>query len=138
MKTPENEGRRGVGMITMSDVAADKIKEILNAEGVPNHSLRVVANEGGCCGPTYEIMIDETSGEGDTVVEKNGARLFVDASTAKVLDGAVLGFASDEEGEGFTLGFPNGAPAGDGCGCGQESPKRGGACGPSSGGCGCS
>src|SRR3990172_7522155 len=104
-------------MITISEVAAGKIKEILNAEGVPNHGLRVSAAAGGCCGPSYEIMIDDKSGDGDTVVEKNGARLFVDESTAKVLEGAELGFVSDERGEGFVLGFPNGAPAGAGGSC---------------------
>ena len=80
-------------MITISEVAADKIKEILKAEGVPNHALRVTTAGGGCgCGPSYEIMIDDKTGDGDTVVEKNGARLFVDASTAKSLAGAELGF----------------------------------------------
>jgi len=127
-------------MITMSELAADKIKEILEAEGVPNHALRVTTAGGGCgCGPSYEIMIDDKTGDGDTVVEKNGARLFVDASTAKTLAGAELGFVSDERGEGFAIGFPNGAPSGSSCGCGggeEDSKPKGGGCG--SGGCGCS
>jgi iron-sulfur cluster assembly protein len=126
-------------MITISDIASDKIKEILKAEGVPNHGLRVSASGGGCCGPSYEIMIDDKAGDGDTVVEKNGAKLFVDASTAKTIDGAELGFISDERGEGFVLGFPNGAPSGGSCGCGgggESSKPSGGGCG--SGGCGCS
>lgn len=125
-------------MITISDLAVDKIKEILKAEGVPNHGLRVAAAGGGCCGPSYEIMIDDKAGDGDTVVEQNGAKLYVDESTAKTLDGAELGFISDERGEGFVIGFPNGAPAGGSCGCGGEEskPHSGGGCG--SGGCGCS
>jgi len=125
-------------MITISDVAADKIKEILKAEGLPNHGLRVSAGGGGCCGPSYEIMIDDKAGDGDTVVEKNGAKLFIDESTAKTIAGAELGFISDERGEGFVIGFPNGAPSGGSCGCGTEEtkPSRGGGCG--SGGCGCS
>jgi iron-sulfur cluster assembly protein len=126
-------------MITISDVAVDKIKEILKAEGVPNHGLRVATAGGGCCGPSYEIMIDDKAGDGDTVVEQNGAKLYVDESTAKTLDGAELGFISDERGEGFVIGFPNGAPAGGSCGCGTEESKPksgGGGCG--AGGCGCS
>ncbi len=128
-------------MITISDSAADKIKEVLKAEGLPNHGLRVTSGDGGCCGPSYEIMIDDKAGDGDMVVEKSGAKLYVDASTAKVLDGAELGFISDERGEGFVLGFPNGAPAGGSCGCGSgeepgHSHGHGGGCG--SGGCGCS
>jgi iron-sulfur cluster assembly accessory protein len=125
-------------MITISDVAADKIKEILKAEGVPSHALRVVAGEGSCCGSSYEIMIDEKTGDGDIVVEKNGAKLFVDVSTAKALDGAELSFVSDERGDGFVLGFPNGMPEDGSCGCGEDKAKSSGGCGSSSGGCGCS
>src|SRR5512147_2196143 len=124
-------------MITISDVAAEKIREILKAEGVPNHGLRVSATAGGCCGPSYAIMIDDKAGDGDTVVEKNGSKLFLDAATAKAIEGAELGFISDERGEGFVLGFPNGAPAGGSCGCGggeESRPRSGGGCG--SGGCG--
>ncbi len=124
-------------MITISETAADKIKEILKAEGVPDHALRVTAGGGSCCSPSYEIMIDDKAGDGDIIVEKSGARLFVDESTSKKLDGAELGFISDERGEGFVLGFPNGAPAGGSCGCGgEESKPSSGGCG--SGGCSCS
>lgn len=124
-------------MITITDVAADKIKEILKVEGVPNHGLRVSATAGACCGPSYEVMIDEKPTAEDTVIENAGAKLFVDAATFKALDGAELGFISDERGEGFVLSFPNGAPAGGSCGCGPE-PESGGGCGPGAGGCGCS
>lgn len=125
-------------MITITEIAADKIKEILKVEGVPDHALRVTATGGSCCGPSYEIMIDDKAGDGDVIVEKDGARLFVDEATSKKLDGAELGFISDERGEGFVLGFPNGAPGGDACGCGGEEskPHSHGGCG--SGGCGCS
>ena len=75
-------------MINISDVAADKIKEIMKVEGLPNHGLRIVAGGGGCCGGSqYEIMLDEKAGTGDTVIEKNGAKLYVDAKTAKALEG---------------------------------------------------
>lgn len=123
-------------MIAISEVAADKIKEILKVEGVPDHALRVTASGGGCCGPQYEIMIDDKAGDGDVIVEKNGARLFVDEETSRKLDGAELGFVSDERGEGFVLGFPNGMPAGGNCGCGEDSkPQSSEGCG--SGGCAC-
>jgi iron-sulfur cluster assembly accessory protein len=136
-------------MITISDIAAEKIKDILKVEGAPNSALRVTATGGGCCGPQYEIMIDDKSGDGDIVVEREGAKVFVDAVTAKALSGAELGFISDERGEGFVLGFPKGMPSGGGCGCGSgessgggcgSGEKAGGGCGSgeSSGGCGCS
>jgi len=129
-------------MITISTIAAEKIKDILKAEGLPNHSLRVTTAGGGCgCGPSYEIMIDDTVGDGDSVFENNGARVILDATTSKAIEGAELSFISDERGEGFVLGFPHGAPGGSSCGCGGgDEPKHshgsGGGCG--SGGCGCS
>ncbi len=129
-------------MISISDLAADKIKEIMKAEGLPQAGLRIYGTSGGCgCsggGPQFEIAIDDKAGTGDTVVENRGAKLYVDADTAKTLDGAELSFISDERGEGFVLSFPNGAPQSGGCGCGTGE-SSGGSCGTGSkgGGCGC-
>lgn len=127
-------------MITISDVAAGKIKEIMKAEGIPQAGLRIFSRGGGCgcSGPQYEIAIDDKAGDGDTVVENQGAKLFVDAGMAQMLVGAELGFISDERGEGFVISFPNGAPQTGGCGCGPDKGS-GGSCGSGSsgGGCGC-
>ncbi len=129
-------------MINISDLAADKIKDIMKAEGMPQAGLRIYGSSGGCgCsgGPQFEIAIDDKAGTGDTVVENRGAKLYVDSDTAKVLDGAELGFISDERGEGFVLNFPNGAPkSSGGCGCGPSGSSQGGGCGSGSGGgCAC-
>jgi iron-sulfur cluster assembly accessory protein len=133
------EGLRRSAMITISNVAADKIKDIMKTEGMPQAGLRIYGANGGgcgCSGPQFEIAIDDRAGEGDTVFENSGAKLYVDADTAKALEGAELGFINDERGEGFVLNFPNGAPKSDGCGCGPEPSTGGGSCG-TGGGCGC-
>jgi len=130
-------------MITITDVAADKIKEIMKAEGVPQAGLRVFTGGGGCgcSGPTFEIAIDDKAGVGDTVVENKGAKLYIDAETAGKLGTAELGFISDERGEGFVIGYPNGAPQGGSCGCGPDGGPSAGGCGSGSGssggGCAC-
>ena len=41
--------------------------------------------EGGCCGPSYGMDIDEKPGDNDDVVEKNGIKVFVDKDTSKNL-----------------------------------------------------
>jgi iron-sulfur cluster assembly protein len=130
------------GMISISDVAADKIKEIMKAEGMPQAGLRIYSGGAGGCGcgggSQYEIAIDDKAGTGDTVVENRGAKLYVDAETAKNLAGAELGFIDDERGQGFVINYPNGAPQSGGRGCGPD-PAAGGGCGSGSGGgCGCS
>jgi len=131
-------------MIKITDMAAEKIKEILKAEGMPQAGLRVFTGGGGCgcSGPQFEIAIDDKAGDGDTVVENKGAKLYVDAETAGKLGSAELGFISDERGEGFVIGFPNGgAPQGGSCGCGPDGGAKEGGCGSgsgsSSGGCAC-
>ncbi len=131
-------------MISISDVAAEKIKDIVKAEGMPQAGLRIYAAGGGGCGcgggSQYEISLDDKAGDGDTVVENKGAKLYVDVDTAKVLDGAELGFIEDERGSGFVLSYPNGAPGAGGCGCGPDGGSAGGGCGPgkgSGGGCAC-
>jgi iron-sulfur cluster assembly protein len=129
-------------MITISDVAADKIKDIMKAEGMPQAGLRIYGASGGCgcSGPQFEIAIDDRTGDGDSVFENRGAKIYVDANTVKALAGAELGFINDERGEGFVLNFPNGAPQSGSCGCGPDPSSGGGGCGSGSGsggGCGC-
>ena len=124
-------------MINISDEAAEKIKEILKVENMSHAGLRISAGASSCCGPQYEISIDDKTGTGDKIVEKNGAKVFVDTDTAKALDGAVIGFINDERGQGFVLSFPNRGDASGGCGCGGGDASGG--CSPKSGngGCGC-
>ncbi|MDH4161635.1 MAG: iron-sulfur cluster assembly accessory protein [Nitrospirota bacterium] len=130
-------------MITISDVAAGKIKEIMKAEGMPQAGLRIFSGGGGCgcSGPQYEIAIDDKAGQGDTVVENQGAKLYVDSETATALAEAELSFISDERGEGFVINFPKGAPQAGGCNCGPDTASGGGSCGSGGGskggGCGC-
>ncbi len=124
-------------MINISDEAAEKIKEILKVENMSHAGLRISAGGASCCGPQYEISIDDKTGDGDIVVEKNGAKIYLDPDASKALDGAEVGFINDERGQGFVLSFPGREPSGS-CGCGGGEPSGG--CAPSSGsgGCGCS
>ncbi len=123
-------------MITITDKAAKMIKEILTVEGVPEHGFRVTAGAGGCCGSQYEIMIDERPANGDTVAEKDGAKIFLDQATSNALSSAELDYITTNQGEGFVLNNPD---AGPGCGCSTDKGKGAEGCVPDkkSGGCGC-
>ena len=127
-------------MINITDEAAKKITEILKLENMSHAGLRISTGGGSsCCGPQYEISIDEKTGTGDTVVEKLGAKIYPDADANKKLEGAELAFINDERGQGFVLSFP-GQNTGGGCGC-SSNGSSGSACGSgggsSKGGCGC-
>ncbi|KAF0146221.1 MAG: iron-sulfur cluster assembly accessory protein [Nitrospirae bacterium] len=90
-------------MITITDVAAEKAKQLLTAEGKAEWGLRVYSAEGGCCGPSYGMDIDEKPGEGDEVIEKNGLKVFIDKNTCQKLDGMGIDFVDDGERQGFVL-----------------------------------
>ena len=92
-------------------------------EGVPNHALRVTANGGGCCGPSYEIMIDDKAGDGDVVVEKNGARLSWTKQPHRSWTAPNWASSATNGVRDSCSAFPNGAPAGGSCGCGGEETE---------------
>jgi len=102
-------------MLKISDVAAEKAKEILAAEGKDSWGLRIYTAEGGCCGPSYGMDLDERSSDGDEVVEKNGLRVFMDQSTSKNLEGMEIDFIDDGERQGFVI--TGGATPSCGSGC---------------------
>jgi len=90
-------------VITISDAAAEKAKEVLTAEGKANWGLRIYTTEGGCCGTSYGMDIDEKPKEGDAVIEKNGLKVFVDKNTSEKLDGMGIDFIDDGARQGFIL-----------------------------------
>ena len=68
-------------MITVTESAAGKIRELLSEEGKLESGLRVFVQGGGCSGFQYGLMIEEGGGVGDQLFESNGVRLFVDPVT---------------------------------------------------------
>ena len=72
-------------MLKISDIAAEKAKEILKAEGKEGWGLRVFIHGSGCCGPSYGMDLDENPAEGDETVEKNGLKVFVDKDASASL-----------------------------------------------------
>lgn len=102
-------------MVTISEVAAEKAKEILKAEGKVSWGLRVYMSTGSCCGPSYGMDIDENPAEGDEVIEKNGLRVFMDKNTVKNLSGMEIDFIDDGERQGFIL--TGGKPSSCDSGC---------------------
>ena len=65
-------------IITVTEAAAGKIRELLSEEGKNESGLRVFVQGGGCSGFQYGLMIEESGGVGDQQFESNGVRLFVD------------------------------------------------------------
>lgn len=101
-------------MITITDSATEKIKKILSVEGKPTWGLRVYIEEGGCCGPSYGMDLDENPGKDDEIIEKNGLRVFMDKKTFAQLKDMEIDFINDGEQSGFVL---KGGPSACDSGC---------------------
>ncbi|MDP2167749.1 MAG: iron-sulfur cluster assembly accessory protein [Thermodesulfovibrionales bacterium] len=104
-------------MVTITDTAAEKAKEILIAEGKAEWGLRIYTAGAGCCGPSYGMDIDERPGAEDEVVEKNGIKVFIDKGTCEGLKDMHIDYVLDGDNEGFVI-KGNSPPS---CNCSSSS-----------------
>lgn len=104
-------------MIALTDNAADKVRTLIDAEGVPELALRVAVRPGGCSGYSYEMFFDADRADDDLTVDFNGVKVVVDPSSAMLLEGATLDFKDGLQGAGFSIDNPNAQRT---CGCGQS------------------
>ncbi len=103
-------------MITLTPVAAKKVKELIKAENRPDsHGLRLGVVGGGCSGLQYKLDFCEGPEKGDLKFECEGVNLVVDARSYLYLNGTVLDFVDGLNGSGFTFSNPNVRQS---CGCG--------------------
>ena len=104
-------------MITLTDTAASKVKELLDAEGEPELALRVAVRPGGCSGYSYEMFFDGDIAGDDQLAEFAGVKVIVDPSSAQLLQGATLDYKDGLQNAGFAIDNPNATRS---CGCGQS------------------
>ena len=104
-------------MITLTDTASSKVKELLAQEGEDGLMLRVAVRPGGCSGFSYEMFFDSEKDNDDLVADHFGVPVVVDPSSAQLLDGATLDYKDGLQGAGFAIDNPNAQKT---CGCGQS------------------
>ena len=104
-------------MITLTDTATDKVKQLITAEGDDALALRVAVRPGGCSGFAYEMFFDSDVATDDVTVEQGGVRVIVDPSSAQLLTGATLDYKDGLDQSGFAITNPNAQRT---CGCGQS------------------
>lgn len=104
-------------MITISESACDKIKEMLAAEEASNLFLRIGVKSGGCSGFSYGMGFDDNQQQDDTVMDIHGLKVVVDQDSSKYLYGVEIDFQDAGMGGGFTIQNPNAVAS---CGCGSS------------------
>ncbi len=100
--------------IALSASAAERIKHIVTAEPA-GAGLRVAVEGGGCSGFQYEIAVAKAAKADDLVIERDGARLFVDPVSLPYLLGSEVDWVEELIGASFKVKNPNAVSA---CGCG--------------------
>ena len=104
-------------MITLTDSAASKVKQLIDAEGDSALALRVAVRPGGCSGFSYEMFFDTDVADDDLAVDFSGVRVVSDPSSAQLLNGATLDYKDGLQDAGFAINNPNASRT---CGCGQS------------------
>ncbi|KAA3617392.1 MAG: iron-sulfur cluster insertion protein ErpA [Calditrichaeota bacterium] len=104
-------------MITVSDKAVGKIRDILGAEQKPDGFIRVGIKGGGCSGFTYILDIEENQAESDQIFDYGGVKVLIDAKSIVYLAGTELDYTDGLNGSGFVFNNPNAQKT---CGCGSS------------------
>jgi iron-sulfur cluster assembly protein/iron-sulfur cluster insertion protein len=104
-------------VITLTESAAKKVKELVEAEGNSELALRVAVRPGGCSGFSYEMFFDSDFAADDQKADYNGVKVVVDSASLEFLNGASLDYKEGLMGAGFTVNNPNTTRS---CGCGQS------------------
>jgi iron-sulfur cluster assembly protein len=104
-------------MITITDRAADKVREFMASEDDDATALRIAIEGGGCSGFQYALGFDSGPQEGDEVVEMQGVTILVDPFSLPYLKGAGIDYVEGLNGTGFQISNPNVQAA---CGCGSS------------------
>lgn len=103
-------------IMTMTDAAADRVREIVDARDNA-HGIRVGVKKGGCAGMEYTVDLVTEPNAKDDHVERDGAHVYVAPEAALFLLGTEMDFEVTTLRTGFTFRNPNQSSA---CGCGES------------------
>ena len=125
-------------LLTVSEAASGKLKEILEEQGTPDAFLRITLAPGGHGGAQYILGLEDSADDDDTVVDAGGVRVLIDADSAPLIEGTNIDYVDGFQRSGFVISNPNMQSGcgcgggGGGCGCGGGGPEAEG--GPEAGG----
>ena len=106
-------------MITVTDSAVEKLKEIIKEEDNPDIKIRMFISGGGCSGMQYGFTLEEEpANEDDFDLEvAPGVHMLVDAMSGQYVQGAEVDWQESAQGSQFAIKNPNASTT---CGCGSS------------------
>jgi iron-sulfur cluster assembly protein len=107
----------GFAVMTMTDAAASRVREIVGNSSGDAQGIRVGIKKGGCAGMEYTIGLVTEPNAKDDLIERDGARVWVEPAAVLYLLGTQMDFEVSTLRTGFTFNNPNQTSA---CGCGES------------------
>ncbi len=107
----------GFKVVSLTDAAADRVREIIANSDQPIAGLRLGIEKGGCAGMSYKMDYVTEPDPKDDVVEDHGVKIYVDPKASLFLLGTVMDFQTTKLSSGFVFKNPNEVSA---CGCGES------------------
>jgi iron-sulfur cluster insertion protein len=108
---------RAQSVITITESAKAKIKDILLEENNPQLALRTFVQGGGCSGFSYGFTLDEVMNEDDFEIPLDNFKLLIDSMSMQYLTGAEIDYKEELMGSSFTIKNPNATTS---CSCGSS------------------
>lgn len=102
-------------MINLTNNALNAVRGVISTSGASG--LRITVESGGCAGFKYIMGLANETKSDDTVIERDGIKLFVDNDSHQYLAGTTIDFVLAQEGSGFTFDNPNAKAS---CTCGKS------------------
>ena len=104
-------------VITLSDRAATRVKEIIAQAKEPIVGVRVGVASGGCAGMSYVMEYTKEANPNDEIIEDKGVKVFIDPSAVMYLLGTEMDYKKEEFSSSFVFKNPNETER---CGCGES------------------
>ena len=104
-------------LITLSDNAASRIKQILSNDETKSLGVRVGVKSGGCAGMTYIMEYAKEINPNDEVIEDKGVKVFIDPGAVMYLLGTEMDYKKEQFSSSFIFKNPNETER---CGCGES------------------
>ncbi|HEY2048770.1 MAG TPA: iron-sulfur cluster assembly accessory protein [Caulobacteraceae bacterium] len=104
-------------VVTLTDAAAERVREIMAKAEKPYAGLRVGVKNGGCAGQEYVLEYAETADPLDEVVEDKGVRILIEPKAVLFLLGSEIDYEVTRLASKFVFHNPNET---DACGCGES------------------
>jgi iron-sulfur cluster assembly protein len=115
--TPRPRPRPRPRVMTLTDAAAERIRQIMARADKPVAGLRIGVKNGGCAGMEYTMEWAGEAGSTDETVEDKGVTVLIDPKAILFLLGTEMDYKADKLKAGFVFNNPNQTSA---CGCGES------------------